>query len=82
MKALGDAGSGGLFKSTSSSGSSIQPPTTTTLSTIQRERRVDPPQIKMLPLDQQIHPSEYIPPIDAEAMISQEKIKVLGIVVG
>ena len=36
MKALGDAGSGGLFKSTSSSGSSIQPPTTTTLSTIQK----------------------------------------------
>ena len=83
MKALGDAGSGGLFKSTSSSGSSIQPPTTTTLSTIKKRasgRSSSNQNTPTRPAD--ASPPNSIPPIDAEAMISQEKIKVLGIVVG
>ncbi len=83
MKALGDAGSGGLFKSTSSSGSSIQPPTTTTLSTIQKRASGGSSSNQNAPTrPADPSPPNSIPPIDAEAMISQEKIKVLGIVVG
>ena len=83
MKALGDAGSGGLFKSTSSSGSSIQPPTTTTLSTIQKRASGGSSSNQNAPIrPADASPPNSIPPIDAEAMISQEKIKVLGIVVG
>ena len=83
MKALGDAGSGGLFKSTSSSGSSIQPPTTTPLSTIQKRASGGSSSNQNAPTrPADPSPPNSIPPIDAEAMISQEKIKVLGIVVG
>ena len=89
MKALGDAGSGGLFKSTSSSGSSIEPPHTTTLSTIMKRTgsgmgssgsSSSSQNSPTRPAD--ASPPNTIPPIDAEAMISHEKIKVLGIVVG
>ena len=89
MKALGDAGSGGLFKSTSSSGSSIEPPRTTTLSTIMKRTgsgmgssgsSSSSQNSPTRPAD--ASPPNTIPPIDAEAMISHEKIKVLGIVVG
>ncbi len=89
MESLKVSGGGSsIIKGSPTSGSSIEPPRTTTLSSIMKRtgsggssgsesssgqnsptRPADP------------SPPNTLPKIDAEAMISQEKIKVLGIVV-
>ena len=90
MESLKVSGGGSsIIKGSPTSGSSIEPPHTTTLSTIMKRTGsgmgssgssssgLNSP---TRPAD--ASPPNTIPPIDAEAMISQEKIKVLGIAVG
>ena len=90
MESLKVSGGGSsIIKGSPTSGSSIEPPHTTTLSTIMKRTGsgmgssgssssgLNSP---TRPAD--ASPPNTIPPIDAEAMISHEKIKVLGIVVG
>ena len=90
MESLKVSGGGSsIIKGSPTSGSSIEPPHTTTLSTIMK--RTGPgmgssgssssgQNSPTRPAD--ASPPNTIPPIDAEAMISHEKIKVLGIAVG
>ena len=89
MESLKVSGGGSsIIKGSPTSGSSIEPPHTTTLSTIMKRTgsgmgssgSSSSGQISTRPAD--ASPPNTIPPIDAEAMISQEKIKVLGIAVG
>ena len=91
MESLKVSGGGGssIIKRSPTSGSSIEPPHTTTLSSIVKRTgsgmgssgsSSSGQNSPTRPAD--ASPPNTIPPIDAEAMISQEKIKVLGITVG
>ena len=90
MESLKVSGGGSsIIKGSPTSGSSIEPPHTTTLSTIMKRTgsgmgssgsSSSGQNSPTRPAD--ASPPNTIPPIDAEAMISQEKIKVLGIAVG
>ena len=90
MESLKVSGGGSsIIKGSPTSGSSIEPPHTTTLSTIMKRTgsgmgssgsSSSGQNSPTRPAD--ASPPNTIPPIDAEAMISHEKIKVLGIVVG
>ena len=90
MESLKVSGGGSsIIKGSPTSGSSIEPPHTTTLSTIMKRTgsgmgssgsSSSGKNSPTRPAD--ASPPNTIPPIDAEAMISHEKIKVLGIVVG
>ena len=90
MESLKVSGGGSsIIKRSPTSGSSIEPPHTTTLSTIMKRTgsgmgssgsSSSGQNSPTRPAD--ASPPNTIPPIDAEAMISQEKIKVLGIAVG
>jgi len=91
MESLKVSGGGGssIIKRSPTSGSSIEPPHTTTLSSIVKRTgsgmgssgsSSSGQNSPTRPAD--ASPPNTIPPIDAEAMISQEKIKVLGIAVG
>ena len=84
QNALRGSGSGSIIKRKPSSGSSIEPPVTTTLSTIARRTGMSGSSLNQSSPTRPADPSppNNIPPIDADAMISQEKIKVLGITVG
>ena len=90
MESLKVSGGGSsIIKGSPTSGSSIEPPHTTTLSTIMKRTgsgmgssgsSSSGQNSPTRPAD--ASPPNTIPPIDAEAMISHEKIKILGIVVG